>query len=409
MNEKKQLHTTDNSDVTPASEQKTPRRRVPEKEKPRYWIVLLLILLMFLVAAVFTMFVIRAFYRPGVDTGIPFDTTTAPSRSSDVVSDPVTTSGDNPVVRDPDTVNFLVMGKDFYGANTDVIMIVNFNTKTYQMNVVQILRDTYVRYEKEGCANTVYAHFLSSEKNIYTGEKAKRYAMEETVKTFEQLFSIKLDYYALVELSVFKRVIDDIGGVYVTVPFDMDYDDPAQNLYIHLRKGYQLLDGDKAEQFVRFRMGYLLADEGRVDAMKIFMSAILKKLTTDASVTQIVNAVKDVFDNLTTNVTAAEAQYYATALMKADLGNVIFVTMPGQSDRTIGWKYVVQRSTALQIVNDYLNVTNGKVDDAVFDKDRCLTDPTNAMMLGFYNSESIELKPYRATEAGNITIPHYNN
>jgi len=407
MDKKNKPSVQENPEERASGEKAPVRRRLKETERPRYLVVLLLVLLMFVVAAVFSVFVIRAFYRPSVDTGLPFST--PPSSGSENNPNPGTSEPLPAIVRDPDTVNFLVMGKDVYGANTDVIMIVNFNTKTYQINIVQILRDTFVRYEKEGCANTVYAHFLTSEKNTFTGAKARQYAMEQTVKTFEQIFSIKLDYYALVELSVFRQVIDDLGGVFVTIPFDMDYDDPAQNLHIHLKEGYQLLDGDKSEQFVRFRMGYLLADEGRVDAMKIFMSAILKKLTTDATAPQIVNAVKDVFDSLTTNVTVAEAQYYATALMRVNLNDAVFVSMPGQSDRSIGWKYVVQRSTALQIVNDYLNVTNGKVADSVFDPDFCLTDPDDPLMRSFYESKNLELKPYRASETGNITIPHYEN
>ena len=33
----------------------------------------------------------------------------------------------------------------------------------------------------------------------------------------------------------------------------MDYDDPTQDLHIHLKKGVQLIDGKKAEQLLRFR------------------------------------------------------------------------------------------------------------------------------------------------------------
>ncbi len=41
-------------------------------------------------------------------------------------------------------------------------------------------------------------------------------------------------------------------------------DDPTQDLHIHLKKGRQLLDGDKALQLVRYR-GYLNADIGRME------------------------------------------------------------------------------------------------------------------------------------------------
>ena len=34
---------------------------------------------------------------------------------------------------------------------------------------------------------------------------------------------------------------------------NMNYDDETQDLHIHLEEGYQHLDGDKAEQLLRFR------------------------------------------------------------------------------------------------------------------------------------------------------------
>ena len=39
----------------------------------------------------------------------------------------------------------------------------------------------------------------------------------------------------------------------VTVPINMNYDDPYQDLYIHLNKGTYKLNGKQAEQFCRFR------------------------------------------------------------------------------------------------------------------------------------------------------------
>ena len=56
-----------------------------------------------------------------------------------------------------------------------------------------------------------------------------------------------IDNQALIEL------VDVIGGVEFEVPIDMNYDDPTQDLHIHLNKGMQTIDGEKAEQLLRFR------------------------------------------------------------------------------------------------------------------------------------------------------------
>jgi len=69
----------------------------------------------------------------------------------------------------------------------------------------------------------------------------------------EDITGLPVDYYVTLNFKGFREIVDTLGGVEINVPFDMDYDDPYQNLHIHLKKGKQVLDGKKAEQFVRYR------------------------------------------------------------------------------------------------------------------------------------------------------------
>ena len=57
----------------------------------------------------------------------------------------------------------------------------------------------------------------------------------------------------MVKTEALIEMVDVIGGVWFDVPIDMVYDDPTQDLHINLKAGYQKLDGDKAEQLLRFR------------------------------------------------------------------------------------------------------------------------------------------------------------
>ena len=72
----------------------------------------------------------------------------------------------------------------------------------------------------------------------------------------EEVFGIGIDDYMAIETDGFREVVDYFGGVVVDVPYAMDYEDPLQDLYIHLEPGLQVLDGTQAEKFVRFRQGY---------------------------------------------------------------------------------------------------------------------------------------------------------
>lgn len=397
----------------------------PGDGKPDYLKVVLLVLVVLTVAAIVTLLAVHLFYRPAVDTGVPFDTDTvtdSPVTGPDnpaVTTDPtVTESPDPPEVvytRNKNCVNFLVMGMDKMSASTDVIMIVNFDTAKNEMNIVQIPRDTYIECPdgKTGRVNAIYAHYVNNSPDNATYKEQRKYAMEKTAEAIEAGLCIQIDYYALIFLDAFKQTVDAMGGVWVDVPFDMYYvdDTPGQELYVDLKAGYQLLDGDKAEQFIRFRADYKLADISRMDAQKLFISAMFKQLDR-ISITQAVNIAKSVLDNLSTDVTFADAQYYVTKLFNVDLSKMNMLTMAGDGCRTGesgAWMFVLSRSAALDTVNKYLNVYNEDITEDIFDSGKRLTCVNDAAMMAIYNSD-MRTTPVNGENADDkLDFPHYED
>ena len=59
----------------------------------------------------------------------------------------------------------------------------------------------------------------------------------------------------LIDNQALIKLVDTIGGVKFYVPRDMKYDDPSQDLHIDLKQGMQTINGEKAEQLLRFRKG----------------------------------------------------------------------------------------------------------------------------------------------------------
>ena len=53
-------------------------------------------------------------------------------------------------------------------------------------------------------------------------------------ETVEKLLETDIDHYVYMDLSVFRKAIDLLGGVEYYVPQNM-VDDPYQNLHIHLK------------------------------------------------------------------------------------------------------------------------------------------------------------------------------
>ncbi len=384
-----------------------PARRTVTEEKPRYLLIAGILFLLFIAAAAASLFLYKSYYRPTVDTGVPFAPVTSgiPAPVSDESGAPETDGekpNDDGYVRNTSIVNFLVLGTDRYAMNTDVIMIVNFNSETKQINIVQVMRDTWIRYDgiKERI-NTVYSHFYNK-----TGSSEK--AMKEVEKVFEQAFSIQIDYYALVDLAVFREVVDAVGGVYINVPFDYDYDDPWQDLYIHLKAGYQLLDGEKAEQFVRYRAGYALADKGRTDAQKMFFSALLTRVkeTFKSNVSAAVNVGTSVLRNMDTNLTGAEMGYYIPLMMEVDLSSLRMSTIyaDGVKISPIKWVVSVNREVTLTVVNRLLNVYNRDITDDLFDTGRMLVDPENEEAVHIYYQTGLPVEIVSGDKTDEIYI-----
>ena len=126
---------------------------------------------------------------------------------------------------------------------TDTIMIASYNPNTQKAALVSVPRDSYTG--KNPAKATAYEKINA----IYSRKKDP----QEVLNAVNNLTGLNLKYYAIVKTEAFIKLVDAIDGVTFNVPIDMDYDDTSQDLHIHLKAGEQKLDGDKAEQLVRFR------------------------------------------------------------------------------------------------------------------------------------------------------------
>ena len=133
--------------------------------------------------------------------------------------------------------NIAVFGTDAGGTRTDVIFVVNFNSETKEINVVNVPRDTKVDWSAEQRENMVdlgkSAPWTTkiNEMTAYSGMDNIR---ESTINELETMFEIEIDNYIIVSLDAFRQIVDAIGGVDMYVPQDMYYQDSYQGLYINL-------------------------------------------------------------------------------------------------------------------------------------------------------------------------------
>jgi anionic cell wall polymer biosynthesis LytR-Cps2A-Psr (LCP) family protein len=119
----------------------------------------------------------------------------------------------------------------------------------------------------------------------------------------ETALEIKIPYFVEGDYEGFEKVIDTLGGVEIEVEQPLKYVDKAQGLYIDIPAGKQVLNGEKALQYVRFRYDKL-GDIGRIKRQQGFLQALLDKIENDPFlVTRLPQLIGDARDALTTNLT----------------------------------------------------------------------------------------------------------
>ena len=147
--------------------------------------------------------------------------------------------------RKPGYYTFLLVGKDTSSGLTDTMMLISYDTKGKKINAISLLRDTMVNTSgKTGGQkrlNVVYNR-NRGDKNLSEKERIET-GMTALKKEVSRLTGIYPDFYVMVEWEAIGRLVDAVDGVEFEVPFDMNYDDPYQDLHIHQKKGLRVLDG----------------------------------------------------------------------------------------------------------------------------------------------------------------------
>ena len=211
---------------------------------------------------------------------------------------------------------------------TDTIMVASYNPNTQKATLLSIPRDTYTgRNPKKA---TAYEKINS----VYSRNEDPQDVLDEV----NELTGLNLQYYVIVKTEGFIKLVDAIGGVTFNVPIDMDYDDTSQDLHIHLEAGEQVLDGDKAEQLVRFRHNndgttypeeYGNNDIGRMRTQREFIMEVIKQTAKVENIFKLGQILEVAEENVTTNVDFNVAKDYIPYAVEFNTENLLTASLPG--------------------------------------------------------------------------------
>lgn len=272
-------------------------------------------------------------------------------RPQESTNDPAATQ----VSKTPQSMNILVAGADRASGLHDMLMLVHVDLDVPRATILQIPRDTY-------------AAFTDGSYRKLNGA-SRALGGEDALCTFlSQCLGIAIDRYVSLDADALASVVDTVGGVEITLPDDLHYEDPAQSLSIHLPAGTQTLDGQTAEYFVRYRMGYVRGDLGRMDAQKLFLAAFAKKIKTSMTLSSACQLAAKILPQIDTSLTLLESARLLRAVYAMEEENVWMLTLPGEeaiATQSGASYYALSAPATAEVLAKYFGVQT-----ATFDPDR---------------------------------------
>ena len=318
-------------------EEKRERRYYIDKKgkkrlKKRYKFLIFLLALLVILAIVFTRYVVKS----GGDVK-----TAVLSMASDIVGE-----------QDPIFVLILGVSEDIRTPLTDTIILAGYNPKTQKAFMLSVPRDTYVGKNPE------YA-------NGYDKINAKfQVSAERTKETVELITGVTIDHYVIIRNLKIADIFETIGSIDFDVPIDMDYDDPTQDLHIHLKKGYQTLQPDQIEQLLRFRhnnngtsypASYGDNDYGRMKTQRNFIKACIDQTVKIQNVGKVKDIIAYAYTNVQTTMPGSEVLNYVPYGLQFSTSNLRSEQLPGQSAMINQlWFYQHSKSKTKKLVDELM-------------------------------------------------------
>lgn len=230
----------------------------------------------------------------------------------------------------------------------DSIMLFSIDTTTGDVGVLSIPRDTRVwipsrqRWER---INAAYAHGGAN----------------MALEAVSHLLGVQVKYYVHTDFEGFEQLVDILGGVEINVARRMHYVDKAQGLEIDIAPGKQVLNGEKALQYVRYRdrLGDVsLVDpfkdeyDGRVERQRQFFEAVVSQALSSSSLVKLPQLVTQTFRIVNTNLPWEKVFSLALSGSKFSADRMQTAVLPGNSQvLNDAWYWVVNEQKAKPVID----------------------------------------------------------
>lgn len=257
-------------------------------------------------------------------------------------------------------VNILVMGIDrvpdapshssaSFNGRSDTMLLLRVDPSDNSVKVLSIPRDTQVDSPE-----------LTIQKiNQANADGGPALAARIVSST---LNDVPIDRYVRVTTDAFRELVDLVGGVEVFVPYPMRYVDKTQQLDISLDPGWQLLDGEQAEKFARYRHDKY-GDIGRVQRQQVLLKALRQRLVSPAILPRLPQLLRVMQKYVDTNVSLEEMLALANFGIKLDRADIQMVMLPGHfsDSRQYSSYWILDRKGRDRVMHDYFAVDGNDI------------------------------------------------
>lgn len=234
---------------------------------------------------------------------------------------------------------------------SDTLIVVSLVKGSKSVHMLSIPRDTLARVPGHGSGKINGAHSLGGPQLV--------------LDTLSDNFGIRVPYFVQLKYDGFKKAVEEVGGVDVFVAKDMDYDDSWGDLHIHLKQGFQHLDGEQAHGFARFRHDKL-GDIGRIQRQQTLMRALAKRVLAPSNVMQLHRKVPALLHCVNTNLGESQLMALAFFMREVTQADITAAMLPGTPH---GSNWVVNRVEGIEL----LSTLFGDTFDMVRFEERAIT------------------------------------
>ena len=293
-------------------------------------------------------------------------------------------------------------------ALTDTIIVASYNPNTQKAVLLSIPRDSFTG------TNTKRAVASDKINAIYNITRDPM----KTLEAVNELTGLNLQHYAIVQTEALIELVDAIGPIEYYVPTDMNYDDTSQNLHIHFEEGLQEIDGQEAEELLRFRKNndgtsfpeeYGDNDIGRMRNQREFIAAVVEQTVKLENITKLGSIIDIGSRNLITNVDFNLLKDYLPYAVEFSTENLQTASLPGSVpslNQTNGVSiFVVDKEETEQLVKELFYpeelTEEGTTDGNTTATSSNITD-TNTTSTGSTANSNIKIEVLNGTNDGKV-------